>query len=297
MEKKDFKDFFFKNTERLLVMKIKDIGLIVLSVLLVASLVGGGYFFFRARHIQQREAAARVDAQNRIAELSDTIKIGERTYSRLAQEKEIIIGENEQLRTLINDALTMIEDQNEEIVSLNHTIANFEPVRVVVRRENVRQDPEPPTEPGEPERVRVSFDETWEDFMRIHGFTLTNPAEAEIQVDYTRPVHLAVVVTQREDLSWNSYVSHDVPNLEIDTIETTVNPLRRPQEEPSWADGLYIGMGGAVGRGDNAAGYGFVEVGYDAGDFEIGLLVTGMGWDQGGAFGGGLAFRVNPFAL
>lgn len=277
-------------------MKIKDVGLIVLAVLLAVSLGFGGYFFFRAKHIQERETAARVDAQNRIAELSRTLKEGERTWSRLAQEKDASNIENEYLTQLINDALDAIRERDEQITVLNHTIANFRPVRVVVEPGNVTQIPDE----TDPERVRVEFDQTWEDFMRISGFTLTNPAEAEIQVDYTRPVHLAIVVTQREDLSWNSYVSHDVPNLEIETIDTTVSPLSRPQEETKWYEGIYAGFGFGLGRelsGGSVAGFGLLELGYDFGDFEFGLLGMFNAWDSGASPGLGLTFRFNPFAL
>lgn len=274
--------------------KIKNIIIIVLLTLTGLGAASGIFFFVKSQHIRERETAARVEAQNQIAELSRTVKEGERTWSRLAQEKDIELSG---LRERNQELSDLIDSRNEQITTLSETIANFEPVRVVVRRENVHQDTQPPAQEGEPERIRVAFDETWEDFIRVQGFTLTNPAEAELDIQWTRPAHISVAVTQAEDLSWRAYVTHDIPNLRIDNIETTVNPISRPQEEHHWYENLYVGGGVAIAGGTSTMGYGFLEAGYDFGDIEFGLLVTGIGYQNGGALGGGFAIRINPFSF
>lgn len=273
--------------------KLKNILIIILAVLALGGGAFGTYFFLKTKAVVQRETEARVSAQNTIAQLSRTVKEGERTWSRLAQEKEIeISGLNEDLE----DALSRIRERDERITTLTEVNAALRGVRVIVRPDNVHQSPEP-SEPGEAERVRVEFDQVWEDFMRVSGFTLTNPAEAEIHVDYTRPVRISVITTQRPDLSWDTYVSTDIPNLEIGDIQSQVNPLSRPQEVSRWYENIYVGIGAGIGGGTNAAGFGLIEIGYDFGDMEIGIFGTGIGYDGGASFGGGFTFRLNPFAL
>lgn len=273
--------------------KIKNIAIIILIVLLGASGGFGVYFFIKGKSIQSDAIQARVDAQNRIAQLSHTLKEGEGTWSRLAQEKE---AELDDLRERIPELVTLIEERDEEITSLTEAVGRLQNVRVVVDSGNVTQTPEEPTEPGQPERTRVAFDQIWNDFMRIHGFTLTNPAEAEINVDYTRPVRVSVVTTQQEDLSWRSYISHNISNLEIETIESIVNPLARPQEESHWYENIMLGIGGSVGV-QGQMGTAYLFAGYDAGDWDLGITLGGIFTSNGVDFAPGLEFRFAPFSL
>lgn len=251
-----------------------------------------GYFVFKSNNLEREGEEARVTAQNRLAEMSGVLKEGEITWSRLAQEKEIQLDE---LRDQIPELIARVEERDEEIQNLTIAMANFRNVRVVVRNENVTQETVP-TPDGEPDRVRVTFDEVWNDFMRVHGFTLTNPAEAEISLDYTRPVRIAVVTTQQEDLSWRTLVSTDIPNLEIGEIESIVNPLARPHESRSWEDDILLGIGGSVGvRGEMGTAH--LYVGYDAGDWDLGVTLGGIFTTNGIDFAPGLELRFAPFAL
>ena len=272
-----------------MIEKIKNIGLIVLAALLCVALAFGGYFFFANKQIRERESQARVSAQNTIAQLSTTMKEGNMTWSRLAQEKDIEISS---LGDALAEMRTAIQERDERITTLTEINAQLRTIRVVIRRENVTQTPEP----GEPERIRVEFNQVWEDFMRVSGFTLTNPAEAEIQLDYTRPARITVATTQRPDLSWNTWVTTDIPNLEIGEINATVNPLSRPHEEPDWYDGIYLGVGGMVGV-QGQMGESNFSFGYDFGDLEIGIILGAIVTSNGVDFAPGLEFRLSPFAL
>lgn len=272
--------------------KLKNIGLIVLGALLLAAITFGAFTFWQKQRIISAGEEARVNAQNRIAQLSATVQENENIWSRLAQEKEIEMAE---LREVNEELADLIESKNQEITTLTTVIARLRNVRVVVDSGNVTETTEP-VEEGEGERYRVEFDQTWRDFMRIHGFTLTNPAEAEISVDYTRPARISVVTVQQEDLSWSTYIETDIPNLEIGEIDSIVNPISRPQEETPWFHNIMFGIGGSVGV-QGQMGTAHLYFGYDAGDWDLGITAGGIFTANGVDFAPGLQFTFAPFAL
>lgn len=273
--------------------RIKNIFLIILGVLFAISLAAGGFLFWKLDREQRGAETARVEAQNRIAELSDTIQENENTWSRLAQEKEV---ELDSIRSYNAELADIIEGKDQEITTLTTTVARLRNVRVVVNRENVEQTEEP-TETGEGVRHRVEFDQTWNEFMRIQGFTLTNPAEAEINVGYTRNIRISVVTTQNEDLSWQTYVETDAPNLEIGEIESIVNPISRPQEGNPWYRNIMLGVGVAVAV-DGNMGQSHIYAGYDAGDWDLGVILgVQYSRENGAMFAPGFQFSFAPFAL
>jgi hypothetical protein len=193
-----------------------DWGKIIMAIVIAAFGIFGLASFLRAN----AEEAKRIEAQNETARISTVIQEKEDLWSRLSQQKDDLASV---LRQSNSDLASRLEDQGAAIVSLSETIANFKPVRVIVRTENVSQDPVDPTEPGGEQRIRVSFHEEV-DPIRVEGFTLSNPPEAEVTVGFTRPLKLRTVITQERNGAWRTYVQGDWPNLTIEQIETVVNP-------------------------------------------------------------------------
>ena len=54
-------------------------------------------------------------------------------------------------------------------------------------------------------RIKVEFDETKQD-LRVYGFTLTNPAQAQINLEWTKPLELQLVLTKSDDGSFKVYL-------------------------------------------------------------------------------------------
>lgn len=54
-------------------------------------------------------------------------------------------------------------------------------------------------------RLRVDFDET-KDYMQVKGFTVTNPSYAEVDVKWTRPLKLSLVLAK--DHTTNKFVAY-----------------------------------------------------------------------------------------
>jgi hypothetical protein len=188
---------------------------VLFSVLALIILVAGIFCFMFWRKSAEQEKA-RIDAQNEVARLSAVVMEKENAWSRLSQQRDDL---EQQLRRSNVELSEIIDQRDEAIVSLTQAFASFRSIRVVVSPANVSQN----TENG---RTRVSFEETV-DPIRVSGFTLTNPAEADVSVEFVRPLRLTTAITQQEDGSWRTYIESDWPNVSIENIETSVNPLAR----------------------------------------------------------------------
>lgn len=267
------------------------------KVLIVALLVVSLFLYFKMRDVENREIEARIDAQNRIAELSEVIRENEATWSRLAQQAESTDSILSELNESVPRLSELINERNEEIATLTRAVATVRPVHVVIRENEVaNQSVEIPVDASGSERVRVDFNTVWQDMIRISGYTLTNPALAEVGVELTRPVNLTVVTTQAEDLSWRTYIESDWPNLEIGEIESRVNPFARPAERRRWEQDVSISLfGGATVTGNS--GYFGAELEYDFGALEIAVGAGGISYLGATDFMVGGRIGLAPFDL
>lgn len=68
-------------------------------------------------------------------------------------------------------------------------------------------------------RFRVDFDQTKND-IRIHGFTLTNPAEAGINLEWVKNLELQLILTKGEEGSYRVYI--DSKNNDFVPVDLTL---------------------------------------------------------------------------
>lgn len=266
---------------------LDKVGIVILVLLC-------GYLWWKTYSLENEAQEARVAAQNQLAELSQVIQENNGTWSRLAQENGEALT---LLQTSSSQLAQMIQDRNEEITSLTTAVATIRPITVrVIQGAGATQTEQEPVEPGQPTRDRVDFDTTHEEFVRIHGYTLTHPAEANLSVEYTRSINFTVVTTQAEDLSWRSYVESDMPGLQIGEIESRVNPISRPQEQRRWEQDIEIGVFGAGAVTGNAGTFG-AEVGYDFGAVTIGVNAGGVTYPGSTDLLVGGRITIAPFDL
>lgn len=196
-----------------------------------------GIFFFSKFSEEQKR---RVDAQNQLAEQAEVVRENSETWSRLATQYEDLdrrlAEQGEGLKTVAD----LIKERDEQITTLSQVVAKIRPTVIRFLPTNVVQTELPSQEGNDQNRIRVQFDEE-QDPVRVSGWTLTNPAEAEVSVSFTRPLRLASVVTQQRDGSWRSYFHSDWENLEIEEINTSVNPF--PQTGQRAREAFIVGLG------------------------------------------------------
>ena len=257
----DLKNIFEKHWQKIAVL------LFAIAAILVIT-----FQFWRQEQSSRQAEQARVSAQNALAEMSRVMEENTETWSRLAQERSDLM---ELLEARNTELAEIIRNRNEEIQNLTTAIANIENIRVVVRPETGgRVEETIETVAGE-SRLRVDFEQMYEDFILVSGHTFTNPAEAEIELAFVRPVNFTIVTTQLQDLSWRSYVSTDFPGMTVGEIETSVNPLSRPAERRGWERDFEVGIYGSGAVTGNAGTFGG-EVAYDFGPIDIGVFAGGI---------------------
>lgn len=238
------------------------------------------YMTIRANEEEQKK----VTAFNRLAAMDTVRREANNNWTRLSQQKDNLIDElRKQNASLADD----IDERNQNILALSETVARVRSARIVIRSQDGDDVHETPQPDG---RVRVDFAET-QDPMRVEGFTLTNPAEADLTVSFVRPLRLRTTIVQNQDGSWRTYFESDWPNLEIEEMNTSVSPLVAAQR--AWYKDIAFG----VSLGTNFSldsGYLTGRVLYDFGDFGIGLEAGGAFVEDDLSIMVGLAFQVKP---
>lgn len=232
-------------------------------------------FGFSSYMKYKKEEQRRIEAQNEIARQSKVIQESSDTWSRLAQQKEDVIKILEKDNKEMAD---LLEERKEQIITLSTAVMKFKSIKVVVA------SPEQTEEGG---RTRVSFDQTV-DPINVKGYTLTNPAEAELDVNFVRPLKLKTVVTQKPDGSWNTYISGDWPNLTIEQIESFVDPL--PLQPKTFGDRIIMGIGVGPSISFDSAFFDVYML-YDFDYLSVGPFVA-TGSDYGAV---GIKFQITPF--
>lgn len=248
---------------------------IIIGVLMSALAIFG----FSSYLNYKKEEKARIEAQNEIARQSKVIKESNDTWSRLAQQREDAIDDLEKQN---KDLADRIKEKNEQVLVLSQAVAKFNSIKIIVR-DAVQTENEG--------RTKVSFDKTV-DPINVKGFTLTNPAEAEFDVNFVRPLKLTTVVTQKKNGQWVARISGDWPNLNIEQIDTVVNP--RPFQPRGLTERIILG--GSIGTDFSFGGIsGDVYTLYDLDSFAVGpyVGVTTVNDYVGANFG--LRFQYFPF--
>ncbi len=201
---------------------------IVLSIIAGLGILFGAYMAIQASAEKQKK----IDALNKLAQMDEVRHEQNGSWTKLAQQKDDIIADLRQRNeSLAND----IDEREERILAMADAVAKIRSARIIIRSQDgddVHETPEPDG------RIRVSFDET-QDMIRVSGFTLTNPAEAEINVGFTRPLRLRTVITEEESGAWRAYFESDWDGLEIQEMNTVVNPLSAKPED--WTHNFIFG--------------------------------------------------------
>lgn len=266
------------------------------KIAFVVLAIFASYFWWKTDRLQNQADEARIEAQNQIAELSAVVRETNGSFSRLAQQAE---NSNQIMRELQNSnagLAEIIQQRDEQILQLTTAIGQIRPVNVVVRPNELNQTTIPSTDPGLPARERVEFDTRHQDYLRIHGFTLTNPAEANVSIEYTRPINFTVATTQAQDGSWRTYLQSDLPDLEIGQIESRVTPLDQPRDRRRIEQNIEVGLSSIVATTGNS-GVVQLDLGYDFGALEIEVGAGGIISPSGLDFGVGGRLAISPFDL
>jgi hypothetical protein len=227
----------------------------ILCGVLAALFVVAGLFYVAERY---KNSKAATEYNNQIATLEGTIKDTETAYSQRGIELEGLKAKTEELQKVI-------EDREEEIVALGQISIEWKNKYLKIK--NAKQSyvnpdgsaidtttSDDPSDMGDSDvmscdvnktRIKVEFEQE-EDPLIVKGFTLTNPAYAEISLEWTRKLNLDIVLAKDADGHFRLYVdpgSSDAVPMELD-LKIDPSVLDR-----KWYENIGFGADIAGGNG------------------------------------------------
>ena len=113
------------------------------------------------------------------------------------------------------------------------------------------QSSDPPTDPASPERKRVTFSGLLGP-IQVNGYTITDPPEAHVKIQQTKPVILTVSVAKNKDGTWTSYATSSDDNIDV---QVSLAGVDTGILSTTWKQRLWVNAGIDV-LGDKSASLG-----------------------------------------
>ena len=191
-----------------------------LSAALAAMLIFVSVFF---AYEKWDHGKTRKRLNNEVAHLQGMQKEAETVFSRLAIESEDLRSNNKKLNDIISDrseeilALSEIniqlKDQLLQIDSATESIHSVETITVTEECQEEIKDI----------RHRVDFSEKT-DLLRVSGFTLTNPAYAEVKLEWIRAMKLEIILTKDSEDHYRVYIDSKKSDIIPTELKLQVDP-------------------------------------------------------------------------
>ena len=194
---------------------------ILSAILFVGVLVAGGFYFYE-KYCHQKDLQ---EANNQVAELQGTIKEKENLYSAKAVEVGNLEAKNKELEKTIKSRNEQIAAIAEINLSLNDELIKIKNALQEVLDQNGNVVPiEPECEKcflGK--RFKVSFEQE-QNCIKVSGFTLTSPPEAEVKVSWVKPLTLNVYLTRDDNKNFRIYLESQDNMFEKIDLSLKVDP-------------------------------------------------------------------------
>jgi hypothetical protein len=215
----------------------------LLSGILAVGLLVVGVLFAKERYDAQNLSR---QLNNEIAKLQQNVKETETAYSSKALELENLKVENSELSK-------KLKDRGEEVAALGEVVLTWKNKYFKIKNatESHQDSSGNPVELPEacdvPEDVRTKVEfESTDDYLRVFGYTLTNPAYAEVSVEWVRGLKLTFLLAKDKDDTFRLYLdsrSRDIIPAEL-SLKIDPSVFRK-----SWYEKLAIGGSLNVGEG------------------------------------------------
>lgn len=223
---------------------------ILSGILLVFLLALGGMYLYE-KHQHKKEA---IDLYNQIVKLEGTVKEANNAISSRGIEIENLKTALETTLANNKELAKNIKKRDEQIVALNTVVLKLKSQTFDINNAQestvVGNDKDPSSV-----RSKVVFDQTKE-ALRVHGYTLTNPAYASVNVEYIKDLNLTLVLVKDKEGHFKTYLDSQNSDVVPVDLKLSVDPSvfdRKWYEKINLLSSVAAGKGLLVG----------VSLGYD----------------------------------
>jgi hypothetical protein len=182
------------------------------------------------------------DLITRLATSETTVEIERGLFAKKAEElqglQDLLAKMGEENAKLSE----LIKRGEMEILTLNQIIIRWRKAYEAAVAAN--QTEEPPKDPGDPVRKRVTFSGKVGP-IKVDGHTLTDPPESWLHLEQIDPIRLTVAVTRNKDGTFSSLVTSSDLEVQADIVVSAVDPkvLGLKWYQRIWLDGAVSMLG------------------------------------------------------
>ena len=198
----------------------------VMTILVIVIMVMGVVMYYK--DTSHKKEVTKL--YNEIATQAETIEVKEGVYRKQA----LVISNNRDLLVEIakesGDRIHSIRSlekelakKDEAILSLTRTTAKWKKNYKALVKAKKTEVPKDPEDPDSGKRTKVSFEKDF-GYIGVGGYTLTDPAEAYINVKQNRSLRLLLTLSQDKKKRWNASVTSSESNVGIEIDVAAVNP-------------------------------------------------------------------------
>jgi len=186
-----------------------------LSILLCVLLIGGAIYFGINEYKNNKKFR---NLNNELAKVEGVVQETETVSSRRALFIEDLESSNKELKGII-------DDKDEEILAQANIKLKWKNLyfNAKAKQSRVSEEGKPLEEGEEGTRDRVDFEHE-EPPLKVVGYTLTNPAFAELKLEWTEDLELELNLTKNADGSFRIYVDPNSKTFHIADITLKVDP-------------------------------------------------------------------------
>lgn len=255
------------------------------SIALLILMVVGAIFAAITKNNYDNEMAR---LRNEVAGRDVTIEVQKGVFTKLSLETEDLRSALNSKDQQVQDLLTQVKKNKEDLLAANQLVLKWKKAYEGIA--DAHQEEVPPTDTT-PARKKVTFVKDFGAY-KVSGFTLTDPAEAQVKLEQLKALALTLVISQDANKAWHAYATSSDDNTSVEISVSAVNPYML---DPKWYE--KIEFNATVAGGQSGLGFGVlagIGVSYKIKQFNIGpAFFLGIGNSVDKYFGATVAWR--PF--
>lgn len=238
-------------------LTLAQIGCIILASLMLAGVI-------YVAVVKSSYDSQIVSLNNAIAEKDKTIEVKQGLYEKATLETKNLKDLLDTKDARIADLVKELKKKDQDLIAATNLAVKWKTDYEALVK--ATQGLVPPVNPGDPSRIKVSFNKDFGPIL-VSGYTLSDPPEAFINLHQQRPLKLTLVVSQDKDGLWHTYTTSSEENMTPEITLSAVNPWFNDKK---WYERLSATAMVAAGGSGFQGGLG---IGVDIAQFTVSAMV------------------------